>query len=204
MRAVLAVFRTIVLRAAGEGYMVRLPIGTVWPTASGSCTNQDDPFEPGKTTNDHDLDLHFRTSVAAKNEFMAGADYERISSRFVQTPAVIGAYYLNTGGTEFPVVKRDDKGKEVTAVTLKAGDTLRLKGDYLKIDAFDEAQGVFLINAETGVRTRITRYTRNGYVMLDAVIPAGLTAGTYTAELTTLPGVDRYESSKCPDQLVIG
>lgn len=204
MRAVLSVLRIIVLRSAGQGYMVQVPFGSVWAVAGGSCQTIDELYKPGAKGNDHTLDIHFRSLKSVRDELLSGAEIERVSSVYVQHPSIAGAFYLDANGDEYSVVKRDEKGEEISAVTLKAGDTLRLKGEYLKIDATDENQGIFLYTAGSDKKVRIEKYTRNGGKIIDCAIPAELTAGKYTVEIVTQPGVDRHDSAVSPDAVVIG
>jgi hypothetical protein len=204
MRAVLSVLRIIVLRSAGQGYTVQVPFGTVWAVAGGSCQTIDETYSPGGKGNDHTLNIHFRSTKSVRTELLSSAEIERVSSVFVQVPKIEGAFYLDVNGNELPVVKRNEQGDEISAATLKSGDTLRIKGEYLKIDAADEKQGVFLNDIASEKKIRLGKYTRNGEVIVDSTIPADAAAGTYEVELVTQPGVDRYDHAVSPDRVIIG
>jgi hypothetical protein len=189
IRSVTSVLATMIVRYAGLGYVVQTPFGSFAANACGTGKTSNELFEPENPLNDHDLYLTYHQGYAEKDKMLSDARYERISSAFVQTPEITA------------VTSIDRNGNESSSRTLGAGGKLRLRGDYLKIDATNTEQGMFLKNKNGSVR--IDDYNRNGPSILDGVIPADTAAGTYQVIVVTKPGTTRYDTGIASDTVTI-
>lgn len=122
---VLDVYKSVVLRYAQLGYTVRGPLGLVYVTAGGTTDDNLSSFQPGLTTNDHSLNLRFLPDTAVSRSVLANTMTERVSNRKKMIPNIESV--INADGNEENVIK--------------AGDTIRILGDYLKFDQQDETEG---------------------------------------------------------------
>lgn len=203
IKGVLSVLKTIILRYAGLGYLIKLPFGNIWAVASGTCQNINDPFNPKSSSNDHDLNLHFKCSKSNKDDLLRVAEYEKVSSSYVMRPSIIGAFAFDDDGNEIPVVTKDENGNDISSLSFSTGDILRLRGEYLKVSSKDINQGVVLISENDESQYRISRYSRNSGTFLDFTIPVEIPTGKYSLQIVTKPGVNRYETAICPDKIIV-
>lgn len=76
---------------------------------------------------------------------------------------------------------------------IKAGDTIRILGDYLKFDTEDETQGIFI--EKDGVSKRLDYYAWNTNKRVDTRIPADTETGKYTLSISAKPCTVQYTES---------
>ena len=189
IRSVTSVLSTMILRYAAQGFVVQTPFGSFYACACGTGKTATETFDPQNTKNDHDLYLNYRSGSAEKEKLIANAEYERVSSAFVLTPEISAVAEINKNGSE------------IQTRMFSSGAKIRLHGDYLKIDATDTEQGIFL-QSKLGT-FRIEDYNRNGSNILDGIIPADIAKGTYQVIITTKPGKERYESARAPEMVTL-
>ena len=174
---VLDVYKSVVLRYAQLGYTVRGPLGLVYVTAGGTTDDNLSSFQPGLTTNDHSLNLRFLPDAAVSRSVLANTMTERVSNRKKMIPNIESV--INADGNEENVIK--------------AGDTIRILGDYLKFDTEDETQGIFI--EKDGVSKRLDYYAWNTNKRVDTRIPADTEAGSYTLSISAKPCTVQYTES---------
>ena len=160
---VLDVYKSVVLRYAQLGYTVRGPLGLVYVTAGG--TTDDNP------------NLRFLPDTAVSRSVLANTMTERVSNRKKMIPNIESV--INADGNEENVIK--------------AGDTIRILGDYLKFDTEDETQGIFI--EKDGVPKRLDYYAWNTNKRVDTRIPADTEAGKYTLSISAKPCTVQYTES---------
>ena len=102
---------------------------------------------------------------------------ERVSNRKKMIPNIESV--INADGNEENVIK--------------AGDTIRILGDYLKFDTEDETQGIFI--EKDGVSKRLDYYAWNTNKRVDTRIPADTEAGKYTLSISAKPCTVQYTES---------
>lgn len=168
----LNVFFTIVIKHLAEGKNVEFPIGTLRPTATGTCSNIQDGFEPG--TGNNRLNIAFAANEDAMIYLRQNLKYKRIP------PDSTGEVHI------YRVTSLKDDASESSRLELSAGKVFRLHGRNLSFNLEDEQQGVFLEN-ETS-QLRVTSYIRRGTNIIDIAVPSELAAGKYSISVVTKPG----------------
>lgn len=172
MVGMLSVLGTVVTDKLTEGCSVELPIGEVYPTASGTCSGIQEKFSLGH--GNHQLSFGFTVNNATRQAVSARLKYKQLAPD------------ATNGARLYRLCSLQDNAKESPELSLAAGKTLRLHGKNLSFDLDDIAQGVFLEN-EDG-KKRMTKFTRAGTNIIDVTIPADLAAGDYSVSVVTRPG----------------
>ena len=171
---VMDVYKSVVLRYVQLGYTVRGPLGLLYVTAGGTTDDKLASFQPNISTNDHNLNLRFLSDSSISRSILANTKIERVSNRLKMIPNIED------------VLNADCNDKN----TIKAGDTIRILGDYLKFDPSDEAQGIFI--EREGVSTRLDYYAWNTNKRIDTRIPGDCAAGKYTLKISAKPSTVLY------------
>ena len=171
---VMDVYKSVVLRYTQLGYTVRGPLGLLFVTAGGTTDDKLASFQPNISTNDHNLNLRFLADTAISRSILANTKTVRVSNRLKMIPSIEDV--LNADGND--------------ENTIKAGDTIRVLGDYLKFDPSDGTQGIFL--EKEGVSTRLDYYAWNTNKRIDTRIPSDCAAGKYTLKISAKPCTIQY------------
>ncbi len=168
----LSVMETIVVKYLAKGYSVELPFGTVRANATGTCASIQDGFVPGN--GNHTLGILFSASESTIASVKDKLKYKQVPPDITGEAKIYRITTLQSDASESP------------DLSVTAGKTLRLHGRNLSFDITDSAQGVFLEN-ESGL-SRIQAYSRRGTNIVDAAVPEGLAAGSYSISIVTKPG----------------
>lgn len=179
MVGMLSVMGAVVTNKLAEGCSVELPIGEVYPTVSGTCSDIQESFTLGQKN--HQLSFGFTVNNATKQAVIA---------QFKCTQLAPDA---TTEARLYRLCSLQDNAKESPELSLAAGKILRLHGKNLSFDLDDTVQGVFLEN-ENG-KKRMTKFTRAGTNIIDVPIPTDLTAGDYSVSVVTKPGTNYSTAS---------
>lgn len=174
---VMDVYKAIVLRYTQLGYTVRGPLGLLYVSAGGTTDDMLESFQPGLTTNDHFLKLRFLADAAVARSITSNTKTERASNRLKMIPAIED------------VQNADGNSENI----INPGDIVRIYGDYLKFDAQDEEQGIFL--EKDGVKTRLDYYAWNANKRIDTRIPSDMEPGEYTVSISAKPSTVLYTES---------
>ena len=171
---VMDVYKAIVLRYVQLGYSVRGPLGLLYVTAGGTTDDKLASFQPGLKNNDHSLNLRFLAEMGVLRSVTANTKTERVSNRLKMFPAIDEVQNAD-GNTE---------------KVIKAGDTVRILGEYLKFDQKDETQGIFL--EKDGVEKRLDYYIWNTNKRIDTRIPFDIEPGEYIFRISAKPCTIQY------------
>lgn len=158
-----------VTKLVSDGKFVKTPLGAFYLSAGGKLETKNQAFTPGVGTLDHELTLHFRTNKTVEDRIKSNARWERIEN-------------FDTSAASIDSVTVAGRASGEAA---GAGDTLVLSGRRLKFDSADETCGVFFESAAESIRAVVYADITPSKVI--AVIPAGLTAGTWDIVVSTKP-----------------
>ncbi len=168
------VYKEVVLRYVQLGYKVYCPLGQVYISAKGTANDKLAAFEPQLSSNDHDLNMRITVDSSVAKTIIAGTKTERVSGSYKMIP-------------EIEEVQTVD-GMPISQA--KAGDALRIIGEYLKIDQSDSGQGIFLENSESSIR--LENYIWNKNKRIDVLLPADIAQGTYKVTIKAKPNTILY------------
>ena len=174
---VMDVYKAVMLRYVQLGYSVRGPLGLLYVSAGGTTDDKLSTFQPGLSGNDHSLKLRFLADIGVSRSITNNTKTERVSNRLKMIPAIDDVQNAD-GNTE---------------KIIRAGDTVRILGDYLKFDQNDETQGIFL--EKDGVQKRLDYYTWNTNKRIDTRIPIGFEPGAYILKISAKPCTVQYTES---------
>ena len=183
----LSIENIIVCRYLRMGYMVELPWCWIYARANGTTDNPDGMFSPG--SGNHRFNIIVEMKKDALLSIVDDVEFKQLESDFLGDPKIMQLLTL------------DDSANELKSHKAKAGASIRLRGHNLKVDLADAEQGVFLVTGNT--LTRLTKYTRVGTNIVDAVISQTIASGTYTVKVVTKPGTNRYAEHIFPEFLTV-
>lgn len=171
--AALAVMEQVVNDMLKEGYKVKLPWVALCLAARGTAESESTAFINGK--NDNRFELRASANRKTEEKLSAQALYKSKTEGTVMRPQIS----LITHITE--------NAKESVELKAKAGEVIRIHGDYLSFDADDEKQGVFLApnRGEKDGAIRAKQYIRRTRRTIDIAVPQGIAAGEYTVIVAT-------------------
>lgn len=168
----LNVLNTVVTKYLAKGYSIEFPFGNLRPNVTGTCASIQDGFSLG--SGNHQLSFLFNADDETAKKVRSTLEYRQLPPDITGESKIYRATVLQSDASE---------SADLSAT---AGKTLRLHGRNLTFDIADSAQGVFLEN-ESGL-SRMATYSRRGSNIVDAIIPANLTAGNYSISIVTKPG----------------
>ncbi|WP_027727880.1 DNA-binding domain-containing protein [Treponema sp. C6A8] len=182
--AALNVMLKIVMEKVKEGYAAQTPFGTFFAAAGGSAESKAEEFLPNVKETNHAVRMRFRPYRELSEDVSSHTVIERVSN------AIKTRVYIDT------VANADGK----TDSPIKAGDTICIKGDFLKFDSENEVHGIFLSDGET--EYRLSYYTQITGGTVCARVESSIPAGSYKLIIRNKPTVDEasYEYKK---QIVI-
>ena len=155
-------------KAVSEGYVVKLPFGSFYLSASGTFDQLDQPFVYGQEGSNHDLRLHFRANRAEEIGMAQDAKIQRESYADKSAPIILSACSIAT---------------EEDLVAAR-GDFLRIHGSHLKFDKAKSDLGVWFKN---GQEHRAALYASIAPGTVIAQVPPGIEPGQYTLIVRTSP-----------------
>ena len=171
--AVISEYERQVQKALQEGYTVESFFGTLSVGASGSAEKESEKFSPRKPKDkrtkekDHKLSLNFKASASFLGKIKDGLQYRTERLQRICGPHI--NYALNAE-TKMPG-------------GLTPGGYLHIRGQFIKAELDDKAQGVFLSG---GKKTyRLSRYMRCTRCSIDAQLPDDLPPGNYRIHVCT-------------------
>lgn len=168
----------VIADAVASGYIVNLPVALIQPTAVGVVMKSQLSVAP-----DRDKIKVSASFTPGKllRDALASARLELFSQ-----PAPVGPLLNGAVSTRAAVPAVD--GGPVTRVPLEAGDMCVLTGRNLKLAGTDPSVGILLTSVEDASKTFfITPYRVNPNEprRLQFVLPAAMTEGAWTVQVTT-------------------
>ncbi len=170
--AALNVMQSIVMEKVKEGYSVQTPFGIFFACAGGTADIKDAEFLPEEKSTNHAVRMRFRPNRELSADVSRNTVIERVSN------AVKSRVYIDT------VSNADGKADS----PIKVGDTICIKGEYLKFEPETESHGIFLSDGET--EHRLSYYTTITSGTICARVEADIPAGTYSLIIRNKPTVD--------------
>ncbi len=164
-------------KAVAEGYVVKLPFGSFYLSASGTFDRLDEPFVYGQEGSNHDLRLHFRANRAEEIDIARDARIQRELYQDKTTPIVFSATSIQTE----------------EALVATRGDFFRIEGNHLKFDKTNAELGVWFKNGEEH-RSAVYATINPGTVI--AQIPQDLPPGQYSLIIRTAPNDKDIKESR--------
>src|SRR5574344_1402174 len=147
-----------------EGYSVQLPMGTFRASVSGTTDSETEPFTASKTKeSDKRISLIFEPDLQKQKLLCKTVKCKRTTNALKCTP------HISTV----------QNGMETTTL-FTSGDSIILRGEYLKVDPADSSQGLFLCGAKN---YRLTHYSHKARRTLIATIPRSIPHGSYTLKV---------------------
>lgn len=184
VKGVMSVFYDVVVKYLTLGYSVKTPLGLLYVSAAGTADDLQDEFTPTVESSDHALNIRYLPDSAAAKTVTSETLHERVSNRYKMMPHIDTVQNASKS-----------QGNEI-----KAGDMVRIYGDYLKFTESDESQGVFL--EKDGTETRLSYYAWILNKRIETKIPTDLAAGSYTLIVRAKPSTVVYET-KCKESVTI-
>ncbi len=190
--AVITEYERQMLHALQEGFSVESFFGTLSVGASGSAEKEGERFNPGRSTDrrkaqrDHKFTLNFKAKPSFLQKLKDGLSYRTERLERICEPQI---------GLVADAEMQVDR-------PFRAGDTLHVRGQFLKIDPKDEEQGLFFTTA--GRSYRLSRYTRCTRCSIDSLIPDDMAEGCYQLELRTKKGESLHRSNTVSILLAAG
>lgn len=177
----LKVLESVIVNKLAEGYRVDLPFGSLKVNATGTCKKIEDTFSLANKNND--ISVTFAPAENAK-------EYIRSNLRFVQdNPDSTKACRI------YAVKSKQPDLSESGSLVFSAGDMVKLQGVKFTFDYSDDAQGVFLENADSAEKVRILNYSRAGSNIVEFPVPKELKKGTYRITISTKPNKVYYHDT---------
>jgi len=167
--AVLNITKRIILDYVEQGYTVKTPIGTFYASASGTTDDIWEKFTPQDDTKDHMIRFLYRPATDISDAVLKQTRFERASDNLKTLPHI--TLIKNAAGNENSPVR--------------AGDIIRIIGNYLEFDDTSSDEGVFLVHGDDSYR--LSYYTRNTAKSIEARIEPAVPAGEYTFVLKNTP-----------------
>lgn len=157
-----------------SGAAVKLFMGTFRASASGTAETATETFRPKKgrdprtPVRDHTISLHFEKDQRFSEE-LRDMKFKRLGFQKLCVP------YIS-------VIKNGIIGK---TDIFQPGDSVLIKGRFLKFDYYNSTQGLFFKNKETAQVFKATSFTRLTRLSVQALIPTELQAGIYSVYIAT-------------------
>lgn len=164
-------------KAVAEGYIVKLPFGSFYLSASGTFDRLDEPFVYGQPGTNHDLRLHFRANRTEEINIARDAHIQRQLYQDKTGPLLFSATSIQTE-------------EELVATR---GDFFRIEGNHLKFDKAKAELGVWFKNGDEH-RSAVYATINPGTVV--AQIPPDLLPGQYTLIVRTSPNDKDIKESR--------
>jgi hypothetical protein len=159
---VLDLFTDVLSDQIQSGFAVVTRLANFRPGIKGVFKNATDPFDPNR----HLFRASISEGVALKKKMRAAVGERQVAAT---TKPVIVEYYDHSSAT--------------TDEILTQGNIGEIKGEHLKFDQSNSAEGIFFIHAEEGTETRAQVISLRTESRLMFLIPNGLTAGEYLLEV---------------------
>lgn len=157
-----------------SGAAVKLFMGTFRASASGTAETATETFRPKKgrdprtPVRDHTISLHFEKDQRFSEE-LRDMKFKRLGFQKLCVP------YIS-------VIKNGIIGK---TDIFQPGDSVLIKGRFLKFDYYNSTQGLFFKNKETAQVFKATSFTRLTRLSVQALIPTELQDGIYSVYIAT-------------------
>lgn len=171
-------------KAVAEGYVVKLPFGSFYLSASGTFDRLDEPFAYGQQGSNHDLRLHFKANRAEELSMASDARVQREQYVDKTGPLVFSATSIQTE-------------EELVATR---GDFFRIEGNRLKFDKTNAELGIWFKNGDEH-RAAVYASVSPGAVV--AQVPADLQPGQYTLIVRTSPNDKVVKESRLAEPVSI-
>jgi hypothetical protein len=168
-----------------KGSAVKLPIGTLYISASGTFDEVDQPFVYGDQENGHDLRLHFRANRTEEVKMAQSVKFSRELNIDKTAPRLLSAHSVRTD-------------EELAA---SPGDFLRIRGHHMKFDKAVPELGVWFKN---GQEYRAVQYAMVSPGTLIAEVPPEMAAGQYALIVRISPNAKDLKEARLPDIVTIG
>lgn len=167
IKEALALIARTLASLVADGNYVRTPIGAFYLSAVGLADKESSPFTPADEASGHGFRLRFRPDRAFEAQVTERVSVNRDDSSWQLFPR--------------PVSLAAEGAKKGTG--LKPGQRVLLKGDYLRFDEADYAEGVFFVKsfADEGLRSEAYELIKPKRVIF--TIPEELQPGEYTLVL---------------------
>lgn len=178
--AALTVMEQVVNNMLMEGYKVKLPWATLCLAARGTAESESTAFINGK--NDNHFELRASANRKTEEKLSSQALYKSKAEGTVMTPQINLITHITKDA------------KESVELKAKAGEVIRIHGDYLAFDADDEKQGVFLTQngGKKEGTIRAKQYIRRTRRTIDIAVPQGIASGEYTVIVATKQKTSGY------------
>lgn len=170
----LAELEAVFTKYIKSGAAVKLFMGTFRASASGTAETADETFRPKKgrdprtPVRDHTISLHFEKDQRFSEE-LRDMKFKCLGFQKLCVP------YIS-------VIKNGILGK---IDIFQPGDSVLIKGRFLKFDYHNSTQGLFFKNKETAQVFKATSFTRLTRLSVQALIPTELKDGTYSVYIAT-------------------
>lgn len=168
-----------------KGSGIKLPMGNLYMSASGTFDEVDQPFVYGDKEYGHDLRLHFRANRTEEVRMAKAVKVSREQNFDKSAPRVLSAHSVRTD-------------EELAA---SPGDFLRIRGHHMKFDKAFPEQGVWFKN---GQEYRAAQYATISPGTVIAEVPPGIDAGQYVLIVRTSPNSKDVKEARLPDIVTIG
>lgn len=156
------------------GAAVKLFMGTFRAATSGTAERADETFRPQKgrdhrtPVRDHTISLHFEKDQQF-SEALRNMKFNRLGLKKLC----------------LPYISHIENGIIGKTNTFQPGDSVLIKGRFLKFDYCSGTQGLFFKNTETGQIFRATSFTKLTRLSVQALIPSELQDGVYSVYIKT-------------------
>ena len=156
------------------GAAVKLFMGTFRAATSGTAERADETFRPQKgrdhrtPVRDHRISLHFEKDQQF-SEALRNMKFNRLGLKKLC----------------LPYISHIENGIIGKTNTFQPGDSVLIKGRFLKFDYCNSNQGLFFKNTETGQIFRATSFTKLTRLSVQALIPSELQDGVYSVYIKT-------------------
>ena len=157
-----------------SGAAVKLFMGTFRAAASGTAESANETFRPQKgrdhrtPVRDHRISLHFEKDQQF-SEALRNMKFNRLGLKKLC----------------LPYISHIENGIIGKTNTFQPGDSVLIKGRFLKFDYCNSNQGLFFKNTETGQIFRATSFTKLTRLSVQALIPSELQDGVYSVYIKT-------------------
>ena len=152
-----------------QGNKVNTPFFNINPTVTGVFGGPEESFDRGK----HGIKVNLSTGVRLK-KLASQINAERVRGS-ITVPLIDEVY---------------DFASDSSDSSLTAGQPLKIRGEHLKVDASDPAQGVFFVNTADNSSTRASMYIETRSKQTVVLVPEALAAGSYTIRLSAFIGTE--------------
>lgn len=150
-----------------EGNRIVTPFFNITPTVCGVFEDKMASFEKGK----HRVRINVTAGVQLK-KVSDRISVEKI--RAIKHVPIVDEVY------DFASDSKDD--------ILSPGQPLRLSGEYLKLDAKDNSQGVFFVSAADQTEVRAGMYIECRNKQISLIVPDSLASGNYSLKVRAMMG----------------